>query len=198
MEDESTVKEIALEESALSDRDTRLGDGTSVTQGAGRAYKSFEEMFEKNFNDPTFPMGETSEPWAEKALSPEEVLRIYKMVATLAHKVTRVSTANQEAASSACWHAIQCIRNVYARLGDIVDTLAIERERFVVLQIKASEKLKATGRVVVAPSGVYAYYFKCSGTEEIGYSHGPLGMTFFPLGSHVETFESYGWPAKDM
>ena len=120
------------------------------------------------------------------------------MVATLAHKVTRVGIENREAASSACWQAIQCIRNIYVRLGDIVDTVAIERERFVVLRIKASEELEATGRIVVAPSGAYAYCFKRSGTKEVGHGEGELGMIFFPLGSQVETFQSFGWPPNEI
>lgn len=196
--DEDAVKEIASEESASSDRGIETSDGISVSHGTGHAYKSLEEMFQKMFEDPAFPMAPASEPWAEEVLSREEVLRIYKMVATLAHKVTQVGIENREAASSACWQAIQCIRNIYVRLGDIVDTVAIERERFVVLQIKESEELKATGRVVVAPSGAYAYFFKRSGAEQVGHGEGELGKIFFPLGSQVETFESFGWPPKEI
>lgn len=200
--DEDAVKEIASEESASSDRGIETSDGFSVSHGTGHAYKSLEEslkeMFQEMLEDPAFPMGPASEPWAEEVLSREEVLRIYKMVAMLAHKVTRVGIENREAASSACWQAIQCIRNIYVRLGDIVDTVAIERERFVVLQIKESEELKATGRVVVAPSGAYAYFFKRSGAEQVGHGEGELGKIFFPLGSQVETFESFGWPPKEI
>ena len=109
------------------------------------------------------------------------------MVTTLAFTGSRGSASKTaEAASSACWQAIQCIRNIYVRLGDIVDTVAIERERFVVLRIKASEEMEATGRIVVAPSGAYAYCFKRSGTEQVGHGEGELGMIFFPVGSQVE------------
>ena len=195
--DEDTAQEIAFEERESSDRHTGMNDGTPVVYGTGRAYKSLEEMFKEQLNDPAHPLGGTSEPWAEQALSREEVLKIYKMVATLAHKVTQVSIEDREAASSACWHAIQCIRNIYVRLGDIVETLAIERQRFVILRIKASEEFSATGRVVVAPSGAYAYWFKRSGREQVGHGDGELGMIFFPLGSQVETFESFGWPRKE-
>ena len=152
--------------------------------------------FEEMLGDPALPMGPASEPWAEEALSREEVLRIYKMVAMLAHKLTRVGIQHREAAASACWHAIQCIRNTYVRLGDIVDTVAIERERFVVLRIKMSAELRATGRIVVAPSGAYAYCFKRSGRKQVGHGGGELGMIFFPLGQ-VETFQAFGWQPKE-
>ena len=196
MTDEDAVKEIAFEGIPSSDRGTETRHGLSVVHGSGRAYKSIEEMFQEKFEDPAFPIGATSEPWAEEALSREEVLRIYRMVTTLAFKVTRVGIENREAASSACWQAIQCIRNIYVRLGDIVDTVAIERERFVVLRIKASEELEATGRIVMAPSGVYAYCFKRSGTEQVGHAAGELGKIFFPSDSDLETLESFGWPPK--
>ena len=194
--DGDVVKEIALEEIVPNDRGMRIDEDIPIVHaGTGRAYKSFEEML----GDPALPMGPASEPWAEKALSREEVLRIYKMVKMLkmlAHKITRVGIQHREAAASACWHAIQCIRNTYVHLGDIVDTVAIERERFVVLRIKTSAELKATGRVVVAPSGAYAYCFERSGKKQIVHGGGELGMVFFPLG-HVETFDSFGWPPKE-
>ena len=38
--------------------------------------------------------------------------------------------------ASAGWYAMLCIRNIYGRLGDIVDTVSIERERFVVIRLK--------------------------------------------------------------
>ena len=91
----------------------------------------------------------------------------------------------------------KCIRNIYVRLGDIVNSVSIERERFVVLRIKALEELAATGRIVVAPSGAYAYCFKQSGKEEVGHGEGELGKIFFPLGSQLETFKSFGWPPKE-
>ena len=190
---EDIVKEIALEESVPNKRGMQIDEDIPIVHaGTGQAYKSFAEML----GDPALPMGPASEPWAEKALSREEVLRIYKMVAMLAHKITRVGIEHREAAASACWHAIQCIRNTYVRLGDIVDTVAIERERFVVLRIKMSAELKATGRIVVAPSGAYAYCFKLPGRKHVGHGGGELGKIFFPLG-HVETFESFGWAPKE-
>ena len=163
-----------------------------VHGGTGRAYKSIEEMV----SDPACPMGPTRESWAEAALSVDEVQGIYKMVATLAYKVTRVAPGSRKEAASACWHAIQCIRNVFARLGDVVTTAAIERDRFVVLEMKESEGLRATGRIVVAPSGAYAYSLRRLKVEKLGDGLMDVGMMFFPMGSEIEVFESFGWRAK--
>ena len=117
-------------------------------------------------------------------------------MATLAHKAGRVAIEHREAASSACWQAIQSIRNIYVRLGDIVDTVSIERQRFVVLNLNPSDDTRVTGRIVVAPSGAYAYAFKGPDQGTVGHSEGELGKVFFPLG-RLDDFESFGWPPKD-
>ena len=103
---------------------------------------------------------------------------------------------HRQEAASACWHALQCINHIYARLGDIVDSVWIERDRFVLIHITDSEELKATGRIVIGPSGGYACCFKSSMSESMGHSEGVPGKLFFPLGDHVETFESFGWTGK--
>lgn len=130
------------------------------------------------------------------ACSPEEIVKSYGAVATLALKIPRVALEHRQEAASACWHALQCINHIHARLGDIVDSVWIERDRFVVIHLKASEELRATGRIVIGPSGGYAYCFKTSRSEQVGHCDGVSGMLFFPLGDHVEAFESYGWSDK--
>ena len=193
--DEDAIREIAFAERAPNDAGTQ-GDEVAVSRGTGRAEGSLEEMFWEMWNDPAFPMPTTSEPWAEATLSQEEVLMIYRWVATLTQKVARVAIEKREAASSACWHAVQCVRNIYVRLGDIVDTVLIERERFVVLRLRPSDVFKAAGRIVLAPSGAYAYSFRRPGGSTVGYSEGHAGKMFFPLGD-VDAFESHGFLAKD-
>ncbi len=163
-----------------------------IHHGSGRTYRSLEEMAD----DPAAPISPSTKTWEGSACSAEEIVKSYGAVATLALKVSRVALEHRQDAASACWHALQCINNIYARLGDIVDSVWIERDRFVVIHIKESEKLKATGRIVIGPSGGYAYCFKTSKSENIGYSEGNMGMLFFPLGKDIETFESFGWPGK--
>ena len=148
------------------------------------------------FEDPTAPMSPFAKTWEAGACNPEEIVKSYGAVATLATKITRVAVEHRQEAASSCWHAMQCIHNIYARLGDIVDSVWIERGRFVVIHIKKSEELKASGRIVIGPSGGYAYCFKSPKSENLGYSEGVLGELFFPLGDNVEAFESFGWPGK--
>ena len=192
-DEDTAAKEIALDERDWNDERGREEFVIPVVhRGSGRTYKSFEEMFE----DPSAPMSPSTKTWEVSVCNPQEIVKSYGAVATLAMKITRVAVEHRQEAASTCWHALQCINHIYARLGDIVDSVWIERDRFVVIHIKDSEELKATGRIVIGPSGGYAYCFKSSKSENLGYSEGVLGELFFPLGKDVETFESFGWPRK--
>ena len=193
--DEDVMQEIAFGKLDSRERETE-SKAVTVLQGTGRNGGSFEEIFAKMLDDPASPMPASSEPWAEDKLGREEVLEIHRWMATLAHKVTRVAIEHREAASSACWQAIQCIRNIYVQVGDIVDTVSIERQRFVVLELKASEESNAAGRIVVAPSGAYAYSFKGPSNGTVGHSEGEVGKMFCPL-AIMDEFKSFGWPPKD-
>ena len=122
---------------------------------------------------------------------------MYGFVTTLAHKVTLVPPEHRQDAASACWHAIQCIRNIFVGLGDIVATVSIERGRFVVLELKESEELQANGRIVLAPSGAYAYCLKHTSGRRVGGGEGLPGMVFFPMGSELEQWDALGWRAKE-
>ena len=192
-DEDAVAKELALDERDWNDEHGRDEFVIPVVhRGSGRTFRTFGEMLE----DPTAPMSPFAKTWEVSACSPEEIVKSYGAVATLALKVTRVAVEHRQEAASACWHALQCINHIYARLGDIVDSVWIERDRFVVIHIKESEELKATGRIVIGPSGGYAYCFKRSKSENMGYSEGHLGELFFPLSHDVEKFESYGWPGK--
>ncbi len=191
--EDAVAKEVAAGEREWNDEFG--GDGLSIPvvhQGSGRTFRSVKEMFE----DPTAPMSPFASTWEASACSPEEIVKSYGAVATLAMKVSRVSVEHRQEAASACWYALQCIGHIHARLGDIVDSVWIERERFVVIHVKKSKALKATGRIVIGPSGGYAYCLKSSESEKLGYTEGHLGQLFFPLGHDVETFESFGWSGK--
>ena len=192
-DEDAVAKEVALDERDWNDERGRDEFVIPVVhRGSGRTFKSFGEMFE----DPTAPMSPSTTTWEVSVCSPEEIVKSYGALSTLALKITRVAVEHRQEAASACWHAVQCINNIYARLGDIVDSVWIERDRFVVIHIKDSEGLKATGRIVIGPSGGFSYCFKSSKSENVGYSEGNLGMLFFPSGDEVETFESFGWPGK--
>ena len=190
--EKEVVQELALEDREWNGGQDRTGDTVvAVHSGTGRAYKSFEDML----NDPAFPMS-PAKTWQEAACSSEEIAKTYGAIENLAMKMAHIKVENRQDVASAGWYAMQCIRNIYARLGDIVESVWIERERFVVIRIKESERSNATGRIVIAPSGSYAYCLHLQNKESIGSGGVEWGTQFFPMGSEIENFETYGWPAK--
>ena len=191
--DEEAVEELALEEREWNDGHPE-GSFTIpvVHRGTGRVYKSFDEAF----SDPAYPMSPARETWKEKACSPEEIAKAYRAFETLDWKLPYIKEESRQEAASASWYAAICMQNIYARLGDIVDSLWIERERFVVIRLKESGDFSATGRIVIAPTGAYAYCLQLPGKEVSGHGGESWGTMFFPLGSEIDSFREFGWPAK--
>ena len=137
-----------------------------------------------------------SKIWEEDANTPDEIIATYRTIATLNMQMGYVEEQFRQDLASAGWYAMLCIRNIYSRLGDIVETVSIERHRFIVIRLKSSESLYAKGRIVIAPSGAYAYSLHLPKEEQLGYGGLEWGTTFFPIGSDVETLERYGWSKK--
>ena len=188
--DEEAAKELALDE---FDWDNRESDGDSVAipirTVTGRVYKSFEEIM----NDPSYPLSPMGKVWQEDANTPEEIIKTYRAIDVVDLKMKDVKSEFRQDLASAGWYAMMCIRNVYGRLGDIVDTVSIENQRFIVIRLKDTRLGHAKGRIVIAPSGVYAYCLQLPNEEMVGHGGEEWGTKFFPFGGDVETFESYGW-----
>ena len=163
-----------------------------VHRGTGRVYQSFEEAF----SDPAYPMSPSKETWRERACSPVQIAKAYNAIDALDWKMHYIKEEFRQDIASAGWYAMQCIRNIYALIGDVVDSVWIERERFVVIRLKDSAILNATGRIVVAPSGTYAYCLQVPDKETSGYGGEEWGATFFPMGSQLDCFKEFGWPDK--
>lgn len=100
--------------------------------------------------------------------------------------------------ASAGWYAMLCIRNTYAKLGEVVDTVSIERERFVVIRLKPNDTSNAKGRIVISPSGAYAYTLHCPARSVLGHGGLEWGTIFFPNGSEIDSFEEFGWKKKTI
>lgn len=193
LSDQAAVKELALDEFEWgNDISNDVLLAIPVKTVTGRVYKSFEEMW----SDPTCPTTPMSKIWEEDANTPDEIVATYRTIATLNMQMGYVEEQFRQDLASAGWYAMLCIRNIYSRLGDIIETVSIERNRFIIIRLKSSESLNAKGRIVIAPSGAYAYSLHLPNKEQLGYGGQEWGTTFFPIGSAVETLERYGWSKK--
>ncbi len=191
--DEEVVKDLALEEFELDERHSECDEpAIPIWTATGRVYKSFEELLK----DPTYPMSPVGKVWQEDINTPEEITKTYRAIDVLDMKMKDIEEQFRRDVASAGWYAMLCIRNIYGRLGDIVDTVSIERERFVVIRLKEIEASNVRARIVIAPSGAYAYSLYSPKEQELGYGGLEWGTTFFPLGSEVEALERFGWPKK--
>ena len=191
--DEEVARQLALDEFELDERDSEDDEpAIPIRTVTGRVYKSFEEML----SDPTYPMSPVRKVWQEDVNTPDEITKTYRAIDVLDMKMKDIEEQFRQDVASAGWYAMLCIRNIYGRLGDIVDTISIERERFVVIRLKENEALNVRSRIVIAPSGAYAYTLYSPKEEHLGYGGLEWGTMFFPIGSQIETFERYGWSKK--
>ena len=193
LSDRSAVQELAINEFEW-DKDLPRG-GTSaipVRTVTGRVYESFEEMM----SDPSYPQHPFSKIWEEDANDPQEITATYRAIDVLNMKMGYVGEEFRKDLASAGWYAMLCFRNIYSRLGDIVETVSIENNRFVVIRLKDSEESNARGRIVISPSGAYAYSIHPPKGEMLGHGGLEWGTAFFPIGTTVDTFDSFGWPKK--
>ena len=192
-DDGEVAKELALDEFAWDNQQFEEDSPAILIHTAtGRVYKSIEEMM----SDPSYPMLPMGNVSDEDANTPDEIIKTYRAIDVLDMKMFYVKKEFRQDIASAGWHAMMCIRNIYTMLGDVVDTVSIEKERFVVIRLKDNETLNAKGRIVIAPSGVYAYSLHLPKEEQVGHGGIELGTKFFPFGDTVETFERYGWTKK--
>lgn len=190
--DHEVAKQLAFE-------DANTVDEAQPIEDHGQHFmKSFEQSLTRMIEDPAAPIGPVSEKWAESALGAEDMRTIHRLGAALVLKVTRVPLNNRRDASSACWHAMQCIRNLVARIGTIVETVSIARERFVVIQLRGSPDADPSGRIVVTPSGGYVYWLRGRDGEQWGHGTSEYGTVWFPMDRDVATFERAGWKAKEQ
>ena len=183
--DEEVAKELALDEFELGERQSEDDEpAIPIRTVTGRVYKSFEEMLD----DPTYPMSPVGKVWQEDVNTPDEIAKTYRAIDVLDMKMKDIGEQFRQDIASAGWYAMLCIRNIYGRLGDIVDTVSIERERFVVIRLREEEASNVRARIVIAPSGAYAYSLYSPNEEQLGYGGLEGGTTFFPIGSPGRSF----------
>ena len=191
--DEEAVQGLALEEREWNDDRQEGGFAIPVVhRGTGRVYKSFDEAL----SDPAYPMSPPRETWRERACSPEEIAKAYRAIDTLDWKMPYIKEEFRQDAASAGWYACFACGTFTPDWATSIDSVWIERERFVVIHLKDSEILNATGRIVVAPSGTYSYSLKLPDREVSGHGGEAWGTMFFPLGNEVDSFREFGWLEK--
>ena len=191
--DVNVSKQLAMDEFDWEDRGSdEDAPATSIRTVTGRVYKSFSEMV----NDPTCPTRPFDNVSHDDAITSQEIVQTYRAIEVVATKMKDIKKEFRQDVASAGWYAMLCIRNIYAEFGDIVDTLSIERERFIVIRLKNNENPDAKGRIVIAPTGAFAYSIQMPNKKQLGQGGLDWGTRFFPIGIAIDTFDSFGWAKK--
>ena len=134
-----------------------------------------------------------SEGIMTEASNEDEKTEVFGVLDGMGLKIFGLPEDRRIAATSAAWHSMWAIWNLHTKFGPIVDTVEIEREEFVGIQLKETNQLKAKGKILIGPHGTYAYVLKGSEKEEAGHGGRETGLVLFPSEDVVDDFEKFGW-----
>lgn len=94
---------------------------------------------------------------------------------------------------SACWNSIWAICNLCECYGDIVESVGIKEDEFVVITLKQTADAGADGKVLVGPTGTFAYVLMRDDEKLPGHGGTKDGLVFFPDEEARSAFEKFGW-----
>ena len=99
--------------------------------------------------------------------------------------------------ASAALHGICALVNLHTHCGDVVESVEIEKERFISIGLKPSTDSDANGKLLVGPLGTYAYVLRRGEESTNGFGGEESRLVLFPTEEDAEKFAEYGWPAKE-
>ena len=99
-------------------------------------------------------------------------------------------------ASGAAWHGFCALVNLHSHLGDVVDDIHIEDQRFIAISLKPSPNSGASGELLVGPLGTYAYLLRRGDESSYGYGGEESKLILFPDEEEAGKFAEYGWPKR--
>ncbi len=158
--------------------------------------RSLEDELAGRLRDPSFPRPPL-EYWTERAGTPEDVTATYQVAEALSFAIEHVPRSARLPAAAAGWHAIRCVRNLYAQFGPIVAAVWLEGQEIVTLQLEPAPFTRAQCRIWINPDGRYLVSVRNDGIIaewKGGDKHGTLGL---PTGHHVELLAKYGWHIRN-
>ena len=104
------------------------------TNSTDTRVRSLEDELAGSLQDPSFPRPPI-ESWTERTGTPEDVAATYGVAEALSLAIEHVPRSAKLPAAAAGWHAIRCVRNLYAQFGPIVAAVWLEEREIVTLQL---------------------------------------------------------------
>ena len=124
------------------------------TNSTDTRVRSLEDELAGSLQDPSFPRPPI-ESWTERTGTPEDVAATYGVAEALSLAIEHVPRSAKLPAAAAGWHAIRCVRNLYAQFGPIVAAVWLEEREIVTLQLEPAPFTRAQCRIWINPDGRY-------------------------------------------
>ena len=197
----ATSNTVRIEEQESHEQEIEGIATESVTSARTRIYRiddvnALDEFFTLEERDQTEELlAAAARPLADFRALPTEVSAA---LTKLAQQAPSLRAQNDVMAMSACRNSIWAICNLYEAYGDIVKSVAIERDEFVAIELKPPPDTSAEGTLLVGPHGTYAYLLSSEGKRTPGHGGDQTRTFVFPDEQTQLDFEAFGWvPAGD-
>ena len=99
--------------------------------------------------------------------------------------------------AGAALHGMCALINLHGHFGDVVDSVEIEKERFIAIGLKPAGTSDATGKLLVGPLGTYAYLLRRGEESTEGFGGEDSRLVLFPTVEDAEKFAEYGWLSEE-
>ena len=124
---------------------------------------------------------------------PNLPVAVSKALTDLAENVHDLSPEHEIQAMSACWNAVWAISNLCACFGDVVDSVSIQHDVFVAVELNKSTPPESRAKLLIGPRGTFALLLTSG--ERRRYMHGgeENRLWIFPDEATVDAFTDFGW-----
>ena len=100
--------------------------------------------------------------------------------------------------TSAAWHGLCALANLHTYLGEVVEEVNVEKQRFIAITLKPSTESQANGKLLIGPLGTYSYVLR-KGEEAVdGVGGEESQAVLFPDEEAAGKFTEFGWPIKEL
>ena len=123
----------------------------------------------------------------------QEKEQVFGVLDALTAKMGGLTEDQKINVASAAWHSMWAIWNLHSQLGQIVDSVNLERGEFVAIQLKETGESKSIGKILVGPRGTYAYVLSQDARKIFGHGGRKSGLVLFPDEESLDDFAQFGW-----
>ena len=117
---------------------------------------------------------------------------VFRAIDAITAKLQENKEIGSKELENAAWHSLRAIWNLYLSFGEVIDTIDIERGKFVVIGLSSKSKAEFQGSILVGPHGTFAY--RVANKEKTFFNWGGIESEtlLFPDDKDYEIFKELG------